>query len=69
LIRVPQIGIKEVVMARVIEFYIPESFGKPMKWVPAMERGKIIEFCPQMKKSAWCLFLEVRHELDASFCS
>jgi hypothetical protein len=69
LIGVPQVGIKEVVMAKVIEFYIPESFGIPMKWALAIERGKIIEFCPQMKKSAWCLFLEVCHELDTSFCS
>ena len=39
-------------MAKVIEFYIPTSFRKPTKWVPAVERGKIIEFCPQLKKPA-----------------
>ena len=44
--------IEGVAMARVIEFYIPNSFRKPMKWTPAMERGKVIEFCPQARKSA-----------------
>jgi hypothetical protein len=38
-------------MAKVIEFYIPKSFRKPLKWPPE-QRGKIIEFCAQIKKSA-----------------
>jgi hypothetical protein len=45
-------GIEGVVMEKVVEFYIPASLRKPMKWVPAIDRGKIIEFCPQTKKSA-----------------
>ncbi len=52
LIHIQRIGIEGVVMAKVIEFYIPTSFRKPMKWVPAIDRGKIIEFCPQTRKSA-----------------
>jgi hypothetical protein len=39
-------------MAKVIEFYIPETFRKPAKWVPATQRGKVIEFRPQLSKSA-----------------
>jgi hypothetical protein len=39
-------------MAKIIEFYIPMSLRKPTKWVPAAARGKIIECCPQTKKSA-----------------
>jgi hypothetical protein len=39
-------------MAKVIEFYIPTSFHKPVKWVPEDERGQIIEFCPETRKSA-----------------
>ena len=45
-------GIEGVVMARVIEFYVPTSFRKPVKWVPPVKRGKIIEFCHQTRKSA-----------------
>lgn len=52
LIRIQRIGIEGVAMAKVIEFYVPTSFRKPMKWAPAMACGKVIEFCPQTKKSA-----------------
>ena len=45
-------AIEEVVMAKVIEFYIPKNFRKSFKWVPELQRGKILEFCPQTKKSA-----------------
>jgi hypothetical protein len=41
-----------VTMARIIEFYIPKNFHKPMKWAAAIERGKIIEFYRQTRKSA-----------------
>ena len=40
------------VMAKVIEFYIPTRFQKKMAWVPPQERGKVIEFYSQVKKSA-----------------
>jgi formate hydrogenlyase transcriptional activator len=37
-------------VAKVIEFDIPKDFRKPLKWAPAFQRGKILEFCPQAKK-------------------
>lgn len=49
---VPRVWAKEVAMAKVIEFYIPKNFRKSFKWVPELQRGKILEFCPQTKKSA-----------------
>lgn len=39
-------------MALIIEFYIPKRFRKLMKWTPENQRGKVIEFPPQAKKSA-----------------
>ena len=39
-------------MAKVIEFYIPERFRKQTKWVPQEQRGKLIDFKPQLSKSA-----------------
>jgi hypothetical protein len=39
-------------MAKIIEFYIPNNFRKRVKWVSAEQRGKIIEFPSEMKKSA-----------------
>jgi hypothetical protein len=44
--------IKEIVMANVIEFYVPKNFRKSLKWAPQLQCGKVIEFCPQTKKSA-----------------
>lgn len=39
-------------MAKIIEFYIPSSFRKNAKWIPPEQRGKVIEFPPETKKSA-----------------
>jgi hypothetical protein len=39
-------------VSKVIEFYIPKNFRKSVKWVSLDQRGKIIEFAPQVKKSA-----------------
>jgi hypothetical protein len=39
-------------VAKVIEFYIPNNFRKRVKWVSPEQRGKIIEFPSEMKKSA-----------------
>ena len=39
-------------MAKVIEFYIPKNFRKILGAVAPPQLGKIIEFCPQTKKSA-----------------
>jgi hypothetical protein len=44
--------IKEIVMAKVIEFYIPTDFRKPVKLAPQLQCGKLIEFCLQKRKSA-----------------
>jgi len=52
IIAVPRAWAKEVAMAKVIEFYVPKSFRKSFDWVPELRRGKILEFCPQTKKSA-----------------
>ena len=39
-------------MAKVIEFYIPESFRKQLRPVAQPQLGKIIEFWQQTKRSA-----------------
>jgi hypothetical protein len=38
--------------ANVIKFYIPNTFRKSVRWVSGEQRGKIIEFASQIKKSA-----------------
>jgi len=39
-------------VAKVIEFFVPKNFRKPLKWAPQLQCGKVIEFCLQIKKSA-----------------
>jgi hypothetical protein len=39
-------------MAQVIEFYIPARFQRRVKWVPPAQRGKILQFPGELKKSA-----------------
>ena len=39
-------------MAQVIEFYVPDRFRKKVKWMPPAQRGKVIEFPTEVKKSA-----------------
>jgi hypothetical protein len=39
-------------MARVIEFYIPPRLHKQVKWIPLLDRGKVVEFRPAISKSA-----------------
>ena len=39
-------------MAKVIEFYIPTNFRKPLRTVAQAQLGKVIEFCAQTKRSA-----------------
>jgi hypothetical protein len=39
-------------MAKVIEFYIPKNFRKVLRAAAQAQFGKIIEFCPQTKRSA-----------------
>jgi hypothetical protein len=42
----------EDAMARIIEFYIPARFHKAMKWIPPTDRGKVLEFPAEVRKSA-----------------
>ena len=51
-ISAPPTEVKEIVMAKVIEFYIPRNFRKPLGTVAQPQLGKIIEFCPQTKRTA-----------------
>ena len=44
--------LKDGPVAKVIEFYIPNKFSKRVKWIPLLQRGKVIEFCLPTKKSA-----------------
>ena len=37
---------------QVIEFYVPANFRKPVRWVPAAQRGKLLQFRPTEKKTA-----------------
>jgi len=39
-------------MAKIIEFYIPQSFHKVSKWLPPNERGKVLEFPMAVRQSA-----------------
>lgn len=39
-------------VAKVIEFYVPDKFRKKRLWIPAEQRGKVIEFPTTQKKSA-----------------
>jgi hypothetical protein len=39
-------------MGKMIEFYIPERYKKKAKWVPPEQRGKLLSFVPDVKKSA-----------------
>jgi len=42
----------ELVMAKIIEFYVPERFCKKTLRIPANRRGKVIAFIPCAKKTA-----------------
>jgi hypothetical protein len=39
-------------MAKIIEFYIPQSFRKISKWLPPNEYGKVLEFPMAVRQSA-----------------
>ncbi len=42
---------EEIAMGKVIEFYVPRNFRTPLKGA-SPQRGKVIEICAQIKKSA-----------------
>jgi len=39
-------------MAKVIQFYVPASFHWKVKWVAWHQRGKVIQFLREVRKSA-----------------
>jgi hypothetical protein len=39
-------------MAKIIEFYIPQSVRKVSRWTPPAERGKVLAFPQAVRKSA-----------------
>jgi hypothetical protein len=39
-------------MAQVIRFYIPERYKKNSRWVPPEQKGKLINFPVEERKSA-----------------
>lgn len=39
-------------MAKIIEFYIPQSFRKISKWLPPNECGKVLEFPMAVRQTA-----------------
>jgi hypothetical protein len=41
-----------MVMAQVIEFYIPDSYRRKTRWVPVEQRGKLIAFPTPARRSA-----------------
>jgi hypothetical protein len=43
---------RRLIMAKVIDFYTPPEFRKKEHWVPVEQRGKVIQFCLQVKKPA-----------------
>jgi len=43
--------IEEIVMAKVIEFYLPENFRAPFLRAAQPQPGKVIEFGSEAKKS------------------
>jgi hypothetical protein len=40
------------IMGQVIEFYIPARFKSKVKWIPLEQRGKVLSFPADLKKSA-----------------
>jgi hypothetical protein len=43
---------RRVVVAKVIEFYIPVGFRKKFKWIPRAQRGKMIEFPADLRRKS-----------------
>ena len=51
-------------MAKIIEFYIPQSFCKVSKWVPTTERGKLLAFPLVQNDNRRDLFLTAPGETE-----
>jgi hypothetical protein len=39
-------------MAKVIEFYVPSRFKRIVKWIPAKDKGQLLNIGEATKKSA-----------------
>ena len=39
-------------MAKIIEFYVPQSFHRVAKWFPPAQQGKVLAFPLMVQKSA-----------------
>jgi hypothetical protein len=39
-------------MANAIEFYTPVRFRRAVKWVPQQQRGRVLEFPVEQKRTA-----------------
>ena len=39
-------------MARIIDFHLPDGFKPQIKWLPEQERGRLVGFPGDLKKSA-----------------
>jgi hypothetical protein len=46
------VGEMRIVMAKIIEFYVPTNFQKKATSRSDPQKGKVIEFCAPNKKSA-----------------
>jgi hypothetical protein len=44
--------LRRMVLAPMIECYIPPRFHKLVKWTPPTRRGKVLEFPAEIRKSA-----------------
>ena len=44
--------VRRLALAKLIDFYTPAEFRKKEHWVPVEQRGKVIQFCLQVKKPA-----------------
>jgi hypothetical protein len=51
-IRVERVGVRRLIMAKVIEFYIPKDFRKKTQPAASEKVGQLIEFSLPPKKSA-----------------
>ena len=43
------------IVAKIIEFYIPNSFRRNVAWVSPARRGKVIEFGSQIRTKVMCM--------------
>jgi len=64
MITVPRAWVKEVAMAKVIEFHIPKNLRKSFKWIPELQREKFAKFAHKQRSPRNLPVLENCHEFD-----